>query len=156
MKLTLGLANQTDCWNGVRNHEAKKILKQEMKMDDLCFFYHSNCKVPGIAGIAKVVKEGYPDYTAWDPKHPYFDIKSDKENPKWFMVDVEFVRKLDRFISLKELQSYKQDQLKGMTLLARGRLSVQPVEKSHFDFILKLEKEDHSMAIEPCKEPCVK
>jgi predicted RNA-binding protein with PUA-like domain len=131
----------TDCWNGVRNYEARNILRDKMKVDDICLFYHSNCKLPGIAGLARVVKEGYPDHTAFDPTHPYHDPKSDKsKDPKWFMVDVAFERKLDRFISLKELQSYKDKELKDMPLLHRGRLSVQPVDKKSFDFIMTLEK----------------
>lgn len=129
-----------DCWSGVRNYEARNILRDKMKVDDLCLFYHSNCKVPGIAGIAQVVKEGYVDTTAFDPKHSYFDPKSNESNPKWYMVDVEFVRKLDRFIGLKELQEYKTTELKAMPLLNRGRLSVQPVDKQSFDFIMRLEK----------------
>ncbi|KAJ3383425.1 Thymocyte nuclear protein 1 [Lobulomyces angularis] len=131
-------------WDGVRNYEARNILRDKMKVGDLCLFYHSNCKEPGIAGLAKVVKEGYPDFTAWDPRSPYFDPKSDKDKPKWFMVDVEFVKVLPRFISLKEVQFYKdEDALKGMKLLTRGRLSVQPVKKSAFEFILNLSEKDN-------------
>lgn len=135
------LKEKGDCWNGVRNYEARNILRDKMKLDDICLFYHSNCKLPGIAGLAVVTKEGYPDHTAFDPKHPYYDPKSDKsKDPKWFMVDVAFVRKLDRFISLKEMQTYKEKELKDMPLLKRGRLSVQPVDKKSFDFIMALEK----------------
>ena len=134
-------ALEEDCWNGVRNYEARNILRDKMKLDDICLFYHSNCKLPGIAGLAVVTKEGYPDHTAFDPKHPYYDPKSDKsKDPKWFMVDVAFVRKLDRFISLKEMQTYKEKELKDMPLLKRGRLSVQPVDKKSFDFLMALEK----------------
>lgn len=133
-------ALHSDCWNGVRNFEARNILRDGMKKNDLCLFYHSNCKVPGIAGMARVIKEGYVDHTAFDPTHPYYDPKSRKDTPKWFMVDVEFVRKLDHFISLKELQKYKEKELKSMPLLNRGRLSVQPVDKKSFDFIMDLEK----------------
>ncbi|KAJ3056239.1 hypothetical protein HDU99_007440, partial [Rhizoclosmatium hyalinum] len=103
---------------------------------DLCFFYHSNCKVPGIAGLMKVVKEAYPDFTAWDPEHPYYDAKSDKEAPKWFMVDVEYVGEFDRLIPLKELQGYSE--LKEMHLVKRGRLSIQPVTSDEFEFIRSL------------------
>lgn len=103
-------------------------------------FYHSNCKLPGIAGVATVVKEGYVDDSAFDPKHPYYDPKSNRDSPKWFMVDVKFERRLDRFLSLKELQLYKHSELKNMVLLHRGRLSIQPVDKSSFEFIEKLEK----------------
>jgi predicted RNA-binding protein with PUA-like domain len=114
-----------------------------MKIGDLILFYHSNTKIPGIAGLAKVnivlikvVKEGYPDSTAFDPNHPYFDAKSDPNNPKWFMVDVQFIKKFDNLISLNQLKSYPE--LKNMKLLNRGRLSVQPVTKQEFDFISSL------------------
>jgi predicted RNA-binding protein with PUA-like domain len=119
-----------------------------MKIGDIvstineCLFYHSNCKLPGIAGLARVVKEGYIDHTAFDPKHPYYDPKSDESNPKWYMVDVAFERKFQRFISLTELQKYKTSELKEMPLLQRGRLSVQPVDKKSFEFILSLEKQE--------------
>ncbi|KAI8819588.1 PUA-like domain-containing protein [Fimicolochytrium jonesii] len=137
-------------WDGVRNFEARNIMRDKMKIGDLCFFYHSNCKLPGIAGIAEVVREGYPDYTAFDPKHPYFDPKSDTDNPKWMMVDVRFVRKLRRFISLKELQhdgdvtegKVPAVALKDMFLLRRGRLSVQPVRPVEWDYILSLEGDE--------------
>ncbi|KAI8899740.1 DUF55-domain-containing protein [Globomyces pollinis-pini] len=111
-----------------------------MKLGDICLFYHSNCKLPGIAGLATIVKEGYVDFTAFDKEHPYYDPKSLESSPKWYMVDVEFTRKLNRFISLKELQKHKTEQLKYMPLLNRGRLSVQPVDKESFDFIMDLEK----------------
>ena len=97
--------------------------------------------MPGIAGVAKVVKEGYVDDSAFNEKHPYYDPKSNRDNPKWFMVDVQFERKLNRFLSLKELQQYKNSELKNMVLLNRGRLSIQPVDKASFVFIEKLEKE---------------
>ncbi|ORY53472.1 Duf55 domain of thymocyte nuclear protein 1 [Rhizoclosmatium globosum] len=126
---------KTEHWDGVRNYEARNNMKA-MKTGDLCFFYHSNCKVPGIAGLMKVVKEAYPDFTAWDPEHPYYDAKSDKEAPKWFMVDVEYVGEFGRLIPLKELQGYSE--LKEMHLVKRGRLSIQPVTSDEFDFIRSL------------------
>jgi predicted RNA-binding protein with PUA-like domain len=132
---------RTSSWEGVRNYEARNILRDKMKSGDVCLFYHSNCKVPGLAGIALVIKEGYVDHTAFDSSHPYYDPKSKEESPKWFMVDVEFERKLKRFIPLKELQKYKNSELKEMPLLNRGRLSVQPVDKKSFEFILKLENQ---------------
>ncbi|KAG0233396.1 Thymocyte nuclear protein 1 [Actinomortierella wolfii] len=91
-------------------------------------------------GIAEVVKEAYPDHSAFDPKHPYYDEKSNKDDPRWYMVDVKFKRKLKRFLSLKELQGYKDKELKNMQLLTRGRLSVQPVSQAELDFILDLEQ----------------
>ncbi|KTW26373.1 hypothetical protein T552_02855 [Pneumocystis carinii B80] len=128
-------------WDGVRNPEASKIMRERMKVGDLAFFYHSNCKNPGIAGIMEIHKEGYPDYTAWDKSHPYYDMKSIKENPKWYMVDVKYKRHLSRFISLYELKKYKEGALKNMMLLRRPRLSVQSVTSYEWDFILELEKE---------------
>ncbi|RIA97052.1 PUA-like domain-containing protein [Glomus cerebriforme] len=127
-------------WDGVRNYEARNIMKDKMKIGDKVLFYHSNCKTPGIAGLAEIVKEAYPDYTAFDEFHPYYDPKSNKDNPRWFMVDVKFVRKFKRLITLKELQTHR-DKLKDMTLLSRGRLSIQPVKKEHYRFILELENQ---------------
>ncbi|TNY17398.1 EVE domain-containing protein [Rhodotorula diobovata] len=97
--------NKTTTWEGVRNHEAKKLLKNEMKRGHECLFYASNCKVPGVTGLARVSKEGYPDFNAWDPKHPYYDPKSKESNPTWFMVDVEFVAKLEHLVPLSLLQA---------------------------------------------------
>ncbi|KAJ3089083.1 Thymocyte nuclear protein 1 [Quaeritorhiza haematococci] len=114
-------------WDGVRNHEAKNILRDKMK--------------PGIAGIAEVVREGYPDFTAFDPKHPYYDPKSEKDKPKWYMVDVKYVRHLKRFVSLRELQQRNDKELSDMALLRRGRLSVQPVKEKEFNFILELSEQ---------------
>ena len=114
------------------------MMRDEMKKGDLIFFYHSNCKVPGIVGIMQVVREGYPDYTAFDPKEKYYDPKSDPDNPRWYMVDVKYKRKLKRVIPLEEIKGLKK--LEGMPLVRKGnRLSVMPVEKKHWDAILKLE-----------------
>ncbi|CAO3683218.1 unnamed protein product [Umbelopsis vinacea] len=131
------MPNSTSQWDGVRNFEARNIMRDSMKIGHQVLFYHSNCKQPGIAGIAEIVREGYIDYTAFDESHPYFDPKSDKSNPKWYMVDVKFVRKLKRLIPLKELQSCKD--LSEMMLIKRGRLSVQPVTDDEYNFILSLE-----------------
>jgi len=129
---------KTEHWDGVRNYQARNMMRDEMKKGDQVFFYHSNCKEPGIVGIAEVVKEGYPDYTAFDPKEKYYDPKSDPDNPRWYMVDIKFVRKFDRTISLQELKQEKG--LNGMKLLQRGnRLSVMPVSKKEWQHILKME-----------------
>ena len=133
-----GKPKKTEHWDGVRNYQARNMMRDEMKKGDLIFFYHSNCKEPGIVGIAKVVKEGYPDFTAFETKNNYYDPKSDPAKPRWYMVDVQLVRKLKRNISLQELKNYKS--LADMPLLQRGnRLSVMPVSKKHWDFILKQE-----------------
>ena len=126
-----------DSWTGVRNFQARNFLRA-MKRGDLAFFYHSSAKDTGIAGVVEVVREGYPDPTALDPKNEYFDPKSTPDNPLWYTVDVKLERKLQRLISLSELK--EQSALSGMRLLRRGnRLSVMPVEKQHWDAILKLE-----------------
>lgn len=127
----------TEHWDGVRNYQARNFMRDEMKKDDLVLFYHSSCKVPGIAGIAKIVKEAYPDHTAFDKKSNYYDPKSSEENPRWFMVDVKFEKKFKEVITLKDLKTY--DKLKEMKLLQKGsRLSIMPVTKEEFDFILSL------------------
>ena len=129
---------KTDTWDGVRHYQARNMMRDAMKKGDLVFFYHSNCKEPGIAGIMKIVREGYPDHTAFDPKEKYYDPKSDPDNPRWYMVDVKHVRKLKHVITLTELKTHKQ--LADLPLVRRGnRLSIMPVTKQQWDFILSLE-----------------
>ena len=129
---------KTDTWDGVRNYQARNMMRDEMKKGDLVFFYHSNCKEPGIAGIMKIVREGYPDHTAFDPDEKYYDPKSDPDNPRWYMVDVKHVRKLKQVITLTELKTHAQ--LSDLPLVRRGnRLSIMPVTKKQWDFILSLE-----------------
>ena len=129
--------NKTTYWDGVRNYQARNLLRDEMKCGDQVLFYHSNAKPPGIAGLAKVVREGYPDHTAWDPQDPHFDPKSDRDHPTWMMVDIQLVKKFKREISLDELRQIPE--LSEMMLLRRGsRLSVQPVTPDEFETILKL------------------
>ena len=130
--------NKTEPWDGVRNYQARNMMRDDMKKGDLAFLYHSNCKEPGIAGIMKIVREGYPDHTAFDAKQKYFDPKSDPDNPRWYMVDVRHVRTLKRIITLTELKTH--DELSELPLVRRGnRLSVMPISKTHWDFILSLE-----------------
>jgi predicted RNA-binding protein with PUA-like domain len=127
-----------DHWDGIRNYQARNYMRDEMQKGDLAFFYHSSCDEPGIVGIMKVNKKAYPDFTAFDPKEKYYDPKSDPANPRWLMVDVRYVRKLKRPISLKELKLHKN--LDNMRLLQRGnRLSILPVTKKEWNYILKLE-----------------
>ncbi len=131
---------KTDYWDGIRNYQARNFIRDEMDKGDLAFFYHSNCEEPGIVGIMTVHKPAYPDFTAFDPDEKYFDPKSDPENPRWLMVDVRYVRKLKRPLSLKELKLYKP--LETMRLLQRGnRLSVMPVTEKEWNYILELENE---------------
>ena len=129
---------KTEHWDGVRNYQARNMMRDEMKKGDLVFFYHSNCKQPGIVGIAEVITEGYADFTSWDPRSKYFDEKSTPDKPRWFMVDVRFKRKFTRTITLEELKQQKK--LADMALLRKGnRLSVMPVSEKHWNLILELE-----------------
>lgn len=129
---------QTEHWDGVRNYQARNMLRDGMKKGDAVFFYHSSCKEPGIAGIAKIVKAAYPDYTAFDPRQKYYDAKSDPANPRWYMVDVRFVRKFKRTITLEELKQLSA--LQDMPLVKRGnRLSIVPVTEQQWNAILALE-----------------
>ena len=124
-------------WDGVRNYQARNFMRDGMKKGDLVLYYHSNAEPPGVAGVCRVIKEGYPDFTAWDKKDVHYDPKSPKEKPVWIMVDVEFVEKFKRFVALDELKADKK--LKGMFVTKQGmRLSVQPVDKTHFDEVLYL------------------
>ncbi len=130
--------DQTEHWDGVRNYQARNMMRDEMQAGDLAFFYHSNCAEPGIVGVVEVVRAGYPDFTAFDPDTKYFDPKSDPENPRWYMVDVKFQRRLKRTITLAELKD--RPELEGMPLVRKGnRLSVMPVAPDHWAFILGLE-----------------
>jgi predicted RNA-binding protein with PUA-like domain len=125
-------------WDGVRNYQARNMMRDEMKKGDLAFFYNSNCEAPGIVGIMMIHREGYPDPTALDPGDSHYDPKSDPDNPRWFLVDVKFKRKLKRIISLAELRQEKP--LQNMKLLQKGnRLSIMPVSKEEWDHILSME-----------------
>jgi len=128
--------DKVEHWDGVRNYQARNFMI-DMKKGDQILFYHSNTKEIGIAGLAKVAKESYPDFTAWDTKDPHFDPKTDKENPRWFMVDVRFVKKFKKIITLAKLREQKS--LQDMLILRKGnRLSVTPVTKKEFEKILLL------------------
>lgn len=129
---------QTEHWDGVRNYQARNMLRDQMQVGDRVFFYHSNCAEPGIVGIARIVRAGYPDHTALDPESKYHDPKSTPENPRWYMVDVKFERKLARTITLDELK--QRPELADMPLVRRGnRLSIMPVTEDQWEFILSLE-----------------
>lgn len=129
---------QTEHWDGVRNYQARNMMRDDMKIGDRVFFYHSNCDVPGIVGIMEVVKESYPDFTAFDPDDPHFDPKSNPNDPRWFMVNVKFVRKFSRTISLQELKD--KEELTELALVRRGnRLSIMPITEQQWNFILDLE-----------------
>lgn len=140
---------QTTCWDGVRNYQARNFLRA-MKLGQEAFFYHSNCKEPGIAGLVKIVKEAYPDHTQFEKSNPHYDPSSKKDNPKWSMVDVQFVRMMKRFIPLAELRAHHHAHkatggpLQHMALFTLQRLSVQPLTREEFDFILSLEEKEPS------------
>jgi predicted RNA-binding protein with PUA-like domain len=134
------LPKQTTAWDGVRNYQARNMLRDSMKIGDTAFFYHSSCAVPGIAGIVRIVKEGYPDATAFNPKHHHYDPESRRDAPRWFVVDIKLVRKLKRLITLEELRKYADDELSDFVILRRGnRLSITPVSLEDWDFVLTLE-----------------
>jgi predicted RNA-binding protein with PUA-like domain len=127
-------------WDGVRNYQARNMLRDAMRIGDQIFFYHSNCAAPGIVGIAEVASGAYPDATAFDPEAKYFDPQSDPENPRWFLVEVRYVRHLRRAISLAELREHAEGPLAQFPLVRRGnRLSVMPVSDQQWAFILGLE-----------------
>lgn len=131
---------KTTFWDGVRNYQARNFMRDGMQLGDRAFFYHSNCDEPGVVGVVKVVKTGYPDHTAFDKRDPHFDPDSDPAKPRWYMVDVRFERRLKRTITLAELREHASGALKGLALLQRGnRLSITPVSDAHWRFILDLE-----------------
>ena len=128
---------KTEPWSGVRNYQARNFMR-EMRKGDGVFFYHSSCDEPGVVGIAEVATEAHPDPTQFDPKSDYFDAKSTRGEPRWSLVDVKFKRRLKRVIGLTELKERKE--LQGLALIRPGnRLSVLPVSKAQWDFILGLE-----------------
>lgn len=116
----------THCWDGVRNYQARNFMRDSMQIGDQAFFYHSNCKTPGIVGIAEIVSSSYADYTAFDPESKYYDPKSNPAKPIWFMRDIKFVKKFKDIISISELRANKN--LAEMMILRKGnRLSITPV-----------------------------
>ncbi len=124
-------------WEGVRNYQARNFMRDDMKRGDLGFFYHSNCSQPGIVGVVEVVKNGYPDHTSWNSKSKYFDPKSTQENPRWFMVDVKYLRVFEKTITLAELKG--NPKIKDFALVKKGsRLSVMPVPSEVWELILKM------------------
>ena len=125
-----------DCWDGVRNYQARNFM-QAMREGDLVLFYHSNAEPTGVVGIARVAREAYPDFTARDPEGRYYDPKATEENPIWAMVDVEFVERLPRVVTLAELKA--EPGLAGMEVVRKGsRLSVQPVRPEEFSRVVQL------------------
>lgn len=133
----LNAPDQTTCWEGVRNYQARNLLRDEMKVGDGVLYYHSNAKPQIIAGTAKIVRAGYPDHHQFDPSEKYYDPKATEENPRWYMVDIKADKPFKRQLTLPELK--EMPELEGMMLLKKGsRLSVQPVSKEHWQIITKL------------------
>lgn len=128
----------TEPWDGIRNYQARNMMRDDMKMGDKAFFYHSSCKVPAIVGIMKIASSPYPDPTQFDRRSKYYDSKSTEDDPRWILVDVAFDRKLKRPITLEEIK--KHPGLADFLLTRRGnRLSIFPVDKKHWDLILAME-----------------
>ncbi len=133
----INLPKKTDGWEGIRNYQARNFLRDDVKKGDLVFFYHSNCKVPAIVGVMEVVKEAYPDDTAFDHKSKYYDPKATDENPRWFRVDVKHQRKFNSAISLTDLKM--NPKLKDMPLVKKGnRLSILPVTEKQWQAVLDM------------------
>ena len=131
---------RTTMWDGVRNYQARNMLRDDFARGDRAFLYHSSCEVPGIVALLRVVRAGYPDPTAFERKHRHFDAGSDPAAPRWYAVDVQLERRLARVITLEELRAHAARKLAKLLLLQRGsRLSVMPVSAAHFEFILTLE-----------------
>ena len=133
-------ARRTTTWDGVRNFQARNMIRDDMQRGDQAFLYHSSCDVPGIVGIVQITKAAYPDPTAFERRHPHYDPDSVRSAPRWFMVDVRLRKKFARVITLDELRAHADKELQGLVLLRRGnRLSVTPVETAHWQFICSLE-----------------
>jgi predicted RNA-binding protein with PUA-like domain len=127
-------------WTGVRNYQARNFMMKDMKVGDGILFYHSNCAVPGVAGLAEVVSVAYPDPTQFQKKSDYYDAKSTPEEPRWWLVDVGFVRRLKRVVSLDDMRAEAEALGEDFALLRRGnRLSVLPVTAAQYKHILSLE-----------------
>ncbi len=130
-------ADRTTCWEGVRNYQARNLLRDEIQEEDRVLFYHSACKTPAAVGTAVVVRGGYPDHYAWDRRSNYFDAKSDRDNPRWYMVDIQLEQVFEEPVTLAAMR--QRAELQEMGLLRKGnRLSVQPVRQQEFETILKM------------------
>jgi len=131
---------KTAMWDGVRNYQARNMLRDDFGKGDLAFLYHSSTEVKGIAGIVKVVRTAYADPTQFEKKNDHYDAASKPSDPRWFVVDVQLVRRMRRVITLDEMRKHEKRELDGMVLLQRGsRLSITPVIEAHWNFILSLE-----------------
>jgi len=129
----------TEPWSGVRNYQARNFMRDQMKVGDRAFLYHSSCEEPGVYGVMEIATPSYPDPTQFDRKSPYYDDAATKEQPRWFLVDVKYQRHFRRPVLLSELRA-NEAKLRGFKLLTAGRLSVMPVSPDHWQFILSLEQ----------------
>jgi predicted RNA-binding protein with PUA-like domain len=131
----IAMPNQTEHWDGIRNYQARNFLRDEVKLGDQVFIYHSSCKDVGIVGVAEVVKEGYVDHTQFDPESKYFDPKSPKDKPRWMMVDIQFKQKFSKILPLKTIKNMPE--LTDIGLVKKGgRLSIMPVQQTEFECLL--------------------
>ncbi|XOV80081.1 MAG: EVE domain-containing protein [Aestuariibacter sp.] len=129
------MPNRTDCWDGIRNYQARNFLRDKVQVDDQVFIYHSSCKDVGIAGLAEVTRAGYVDHTQFDPEAKYYDPKADRDNPRWYMVDVQFKQKYNSILSLKTIKAMPE--ISEMPLVKKGaRLSVMPVPEKEAKILL--------------------
>ena len=137
-------------WEGVRNYQARNTIRDDMKAGDAVLFYASNADPTGVAGLAEVCRDGYPDHFSWDKKHPYYDPKSSPDNPTWYMVDIKFNEKFPAVVSLAELKETKG--LEDMMVTKRGmRLSIQPVKPAEYEIVVALGR-----AAKPAPKPVAK
>lgn len=134
------MPNQTEHWDGIRNYQARNYLRDEVKLGDQVFFYHSSCKDVGIVGVAEVVKESYPDDSQFNPESNYYDPKSNPDNPRWMMVDIKFKQKFAQILSLKQIKAMPE--ITQIGLVKKGhRLSIMPVTKQEWQFLYKAASE---------------
>ncbi|WP_416306884.1 EVE domain-containing protein [Neptunicella sp. SCSIO 80796] len=134
------MPNQTEHWDGIRNYQARNYLRDEVKLGDQVFFYHSSCKDVGIVGVAEVVKESYPDDSQFNPESNYYDPKANPDNPRWMMVDIKFKQKFDQILSLKQIKAMPE--ITEIGLVKKGhRLSIMPVTKQEWQFLYKAASE---------------
>lgn len=123
-------------WNGVRNYQARNFMRDDMRVGDLVLFYHSSCKSVGVVGIARVVRAAYPDPTQFDPESAYYDVKATNDKPRWYQVDIAFECEFNSLVSLQTIKAHPE--LSGIALITRSRLSVMPIEPTHFNVIKAL------------------
>jgi predicted RNA-binding protein with PUA-like domain len=128
--------DRTTCWDGVRNYQARNFMRDDMHPGDGVLFYHSNASPPGVVGVAKIVRAGYPDHTARDPDSKYFDPKASEQDPRWFMVDIAFEERFPALVPLGTLR--ETPGLEEMLVTTRSRLSVQPVTEEEFEIVRRL------------------